>query len=79
MAPAFKIDLLTLFPEMLRSFFSCSILGRAIARGILELGIHNIRNWATDKHARVDDRPFGGGAGMVLKPEPLFAAIEALA
>ena len=78
MAATLKIDLLSLFPEMVDGFFAASILGRAVKRGILEINSHNIRNWATDKHAVVDDRPFGGGAGMLLKPEPLFAAIEAL-
>lgn len=73
-----KIDLLTLFPQMAEGFLSESILGRAVANGLLELGVHNLRDWSKDKHNKVDDRPFGGGAGMVLMPEPLFAAIEAL-
>ena len=73
-----KIDILTLFPAMLEGFLSESIIGRARAAELLEIGVHNIRDWATDKHQGTDDRPFGGGAGMVMKPEPLFAAIEAV-
>ncbi len=72
------IDLLTLFPEMISGFISESIIGRGISNGIIDIKVHNIRDWATDKHSITDDRPFGGGAGMVLKPEPLFAAIEEL-
>ena len=73
-----KIDLLTLFPEMISGFLSESIIGRAREKGILDISVHNLRDWATDKHHITDDRPFGGGAGMVLKPEPLYAAIEEL-
>lgn len=73
-----KIDILTLFPAMLEGFLSESIIGRARAAALIEIGVHNIRDWATDKHQVTDDRPFGGGAGMVMKPEPLFAAIEAV-
>ncbi|MBN1404783.1 MAG: tRNA (guanosine(37)-N1)-methyltransferase TrmD [Opitutales bacterium] len=74
-----KIDLLTLFPEMVDGYFAQSMLGRAVQNGILEIGVHNIRDWATGKHLNTDDRPFGGGAGMLMKPEPLFGAIEAVA
>ncbi len=70
------IDLLTLFPKMAEGFLTESILGRAVAQGLMSINVHNLRDWSTDKHHRVDDRPFGGGAGMVLMPEPLFAAIE---
>jgi len=73
-----RIDVLTLFPAMLDGFFSESILGRARERGHLKIGVHNIRDWATDKHRTTDDRPLGGGAGMVMKCEPIFAAIEAV-
>lgn len=73
-----KIDVLTLFPAMLEGFTGESILGKAREAGLVELRIHNLRDWATDKHKVTDDRPFGGGAGMVLKPEPVFAAIEQL-
>jgi tRNA (guanine37-N1)-methyltransferase len=72
------IDLLTLFPAMAEGFLRESIIGRAQEQGILTLRIHNLRDWATDKHHTTDDRPFGGGAGMVLKPEPMAAAIEAV-
>jgi len=73
-----KIDLLTLFPGMVRGFLEESILGRAARAGILEIRVHNIRDWAEGKHQVTDDRPFGGGAGMLLKPEPIFAAVEEL-
>ena len=73
-----RIDLLTLFPAMLDGLLGESIIGKARERGHLELRIHNLRDWSTDKHKTADDRPFGGGAGMVLKPEPVFAAIEQL-
>ena len=72
------IDVLTLFPQMLDGFLAESILGRAIEAGLLSVKVHDLRAWTTDKHHRADDRPFGGGAGMVLKPEPVFAAIEQL-
>ncbi|HCJ12321.1 MAG: tRNA (guanosine(37)-N1)-methyltransferase TrmD [Verrucomicrobia bacterium GWF2_51_19] len=72
------IDILTLFPTMLDSYFEASMLGRAVEGGLLQIKVHDIRQWASDKHAITDDRPFGGGAGMVLKPEPLFESIEAL-
>lgn len=73
-----SIDILSLFPGMAEGFLAESILGRAVARELVDLKLHNLRDWATDKHAITDDRPFGGGAGMVLKPEPVFAAIESL-
>ncbi len=72
------IDILTLFPRMLDGFFAESILGKGIAAGHLVVKTHDLRAWTTDKHRTTDDRPFGGGAGMVLKPEPVFAAIEQL-
>jgi tRNA (guanine37-N1)-methyltransferase len=74
-----KIDVLTLFPAMFSGPLDESIIMRARERGILQLGIHNLRDWTHDRHKTVDDRPFGGGPGMVLKPEPLFEAVEALA
>jgi tRNA (guanine37-N1)-methyltransferase len=73
-----KIDILTLFPEICRAPLSESMMKRAQENKILELGIHNLRNWTTDKHHVVDDAPFGGGQGMVMKPEPIFAAVESL-
>ena len=78
MCSKLEIDLLTLFPEMVEGYFGCSMLSRARQKGLLEIRVHNIRDWATDKHKVTDDRPFGGGAGMVMKPEPIVAAIEAL-
>src|SRR3569623_2330574 len=74
-----KIDELTLFPAMFSGPLDESIIMRARERGILQLGIHNLRDWTHDRHKTVDDRPFGGGPGMVLKPEPLFEAVETLA
>lgn len=73
-----QIDVLTLFPQMLDGFLSESMMGRAVKNKIVEIDVHNLRDWSTDKHNKVDDRPFGGGAGMVLMPEPMFAAIEEL-
>jgi tRNA (guanine37-N1)-methyltransferase len=73
-----KIDILTLFPEICRAPLSESIMKRAQEKGIMDLRIHNLRNWTTDKHHIVDDAPFGGGQGMVMKPEPIFAAVEEL-
>lgn len=73
-----NIDVLTLFPGMLQGFLSESMLGRARDSGVLSIQIHNVRDWAVDKHQVTDDRPFGGGAGMVMKPEPVFKAIEAV-
>jgi tRNA (guanine37-N1)-methyltransferase len=71
-----QIDVLTLFPRMLDGFLNESILGKGIAANLLSVNIHDLRQWTTDKHRTADDRPFGGGAGMVMKPEPVFAAIE---
>src|ERR1017187_6011888 len=73
-----KIDILTLFPEICRAPLSESMMKRAQENGIVDLRIHNLRDWTTDKHHVVDDAPFGGGQGMVMKPEPIFAAVEDL-
>ena len=73
-----KIDVLTIFPEYFREIFEFGIIRRAKLAEIVEINVHDIREYALDKHKMVDDRPFGGGDGMVLKPEPLFAAIENL-
>ncbi|MBP6002365.1 MAG: tRNA (guanosine(37)-N1)-methyltransferase TrmD [Pyrinomonadaceae bacterium] len=73
-----KIDVLTIFPEFFGQVFDFGIIRRAKIAGIVEVNVHDIREYATDKHKMVDDRPFGGGDGMVLKPEPIFAAIENL-
>lgn len=75
---ALVIDVLTLFPRMLDGFLAESILGRGIAAGALGVRVHDLRGWTTDRHRTADDRPFGGGAGMVMKPEPVFAAMEQL-
>ena len=73
-----KIDVLTLFPAMFTGPLDESIIKRARAAGLLDLQLHNLRDWAHDRHKTVDDRPFGGGPGMLLKPEPIFEAVEAL-
>ncbi|HEY3915558.1 MAG TPA: tRNA (guanosine(37)-N1)-methyltransferase TrmD [Verrucomicrobiae bacterium] len=74
-----RIDLLTLFPEMFTGPVDVSILQRARKTGLLDLRVHNLRDYTHDNYKTVDDRPFGGGPGMVLKPEPIFEAVEALA
>ncbi len=71
-------DIFTLFPDMFQGPFSESILKRAQERGLLSIALHNIRESTSDKHHIVDDYPYGGGAGMVMKPEPIFAAVEAV-
>jgi tRNA (guanine37-N1)-methyltransferase len=73
-----RIDILTLFPEICRAPLNESMMKRAQESGVLDLRIHNLREWTTDKHHVVDDAPFGGGQGMVMKPEPIFAAVEEL-
>src|SRR4029453_13900243 len=73
-----KIDILTLFPDICRAPLGESIMKRAQENGIIDLRIHNLRDWTTDKHHIVDDAPFGGGEGRVMKPEPIFAAVEEL-
>jgi tRNA (guanine37-N1)-methyltransferase len=73
------IDLITLFPDMLDGFLNTSILARAQKNKLLQYRAHNLRRWSHDKHLKVDDRPFGGGAGMVLQPEPIAKAITEIA
>ena len=73
-----QIDILTLFPEMFQGVFGSGVIGRAMEQGLVGIGLHNFRDQAHDKHHTVDDYPYGGGAGMVLKPEPIFEAIEAI-
>jgi tRNA (guanine37-N1)-methyltransferase len=73
-----RIDVFTIFPEMIESFASRSLLGKARERGLLDVRAHDLRARTTDPHRTVDDAPFGGGAGMVLMPEPVFAAVEAV-
>jgi tRNA (guanine37-N1)-methyltransferase len=73
-----RIDVLTIFPGLVRSFAAESLLGRAQARGLLDVRVHDLRDRTTDVHRTVDDTPFGGGAGMVLKPEPVFETVDAV-
>ena len=73
-----RIDVLTLFPEMFAGPFSESMLGRAQENGILSIRIHDIRDWADNKHSKCDDYPFGGGAGLVMMAQPIFDAVEAV-
>ncbi|GIO30031.1 tRNA (guanine-N(1)-)-methyltransferase [Paenibacillus albilobatus] len=73
-----KVDVLTLFPEMMDGVFRSSILGKAQEKGIVSLNAVNFREYSSSKHGTVDDTPYGGGGGMVLKPEPIFAAVEDL-
>jgi len=72
-----EFDVLTLFPEMFDGVLKGSILGRAVEKGLLRVNLHHIRDFTVDKHRTADDQPYGGGPGMVMKPEPLFAAWEA--
>jgi tRNA (guanine37-N1)-methyltransferase len=71
-----RIDILTLFPEMFVGPFDASIVARARDRGIFEVAVHNLRQWTHDRHRTADDVPFGGGPGMILKPEPVFEAVD---
>ncbi|WP_041765487.1 tRNA (guanosine(37)-N1)-methyltransferase TrmD [[Leptolyngbya] sp. PCC 7376] len=73
-----QFDVITLFPDFFQSPLHSSLLGKALAKGIAKVSLTNPRDFATDKHHRVDDEPYGGGVGMLLKPEPLFAAVESL-
>ena len=73
-----KFDIITIFPEIFDSYFKESILGRAQKKKLLKIGIHNLRDFTKDKHHTVDDRPFGGGIGMVMKIEPIYKAVNAL-
>jgi tRNA (guanine37-N1)-methyltransferase len=77
-AAALRIDVLTIFPGMVEHFADQSLVGRARTAGTLDIRVHDLRSCATDPHRSVDDAPFGGGAGMVLMPEPIFAAVEKL-
>jgi tRNA (guanine37-N1)-methyltransferase len=73
-----KIDIITIFPDFFREVFNYGIIRRASAAGLVDVKAHDLRGWTVDKHRIVDDRPFGGGDGMVLKCEPIFAAVEEL-
>lgn len=73
-----KIDIITIFPAMVQGPLTEGIVARAIAKGLLDVRVHDLRDFTTDRHRVVDDMPFGGGPGMVLKPEPLFVAVDAI-
>jgi len=73
-----RIDVFTIFPGVAEGPLSGSLLGRAIGAGLLDVLVHDLREWTQDRHRSVDDAPFGGGPGMVMKPEPFFAAVESL-
>ena len=73
-----RLDIVTLFPGMVEPALADSIVGRARERGLVDLRVHNLRDWAAGRHRVTDDTPFGGGGGMIMKPEPLAACIEAL-
>ncbi len=73
-----RFEVFTLFPEVFEPYLHTSILQRARQRGLVEVRLHNIRDWATDRHQVTDDTPYGGGGGMVMKPEPIFAAVESV-
>lgn len=74
-----RFDVLTLFPDMFPGYLSQSLLNKAIERGLTEVHVHNIRDWTTDKHSSIDDRPFGGGPGMVMMAPPIVECAEAVA
>ena len=78
MSPKLTIDIITLFPKMMEGFIQESILGRAIRHGVIEVNLVDLREWGEGPRKTVDDRPFGGGAGMIIKPEPLYEAILSL-
>ena len=71
-----RLDVLTLFPEMFSGYLSQSILSKSIERGLVEVHVHNMRDWSTDKHGKIDDRPFGGGPGMILRVEPVVNCVR---
>src|SRR5437660_12803424 len=73
-----RIDVFTIFPDLVDGFLSGSLIGKARSSGLLDVRVHDLRSAATDPHRSVDDAPFGGGAGMVLAPEPVFGAVEAV-
>ncbi len=75
---ALRVDIITIFPDYFREAFDFGIVRRACTAGLVSIRAHDLRAWTTDKHHVVDDRPFGGGDGMVLKPDPIFAAVQSL-
>ncbi len=78
MKPLLTIDVLTLFPEMFAGVFQASMISRAQTKGVVRINLHNLRDFSTDKHHKVDDKPFGGGPGMVLQVEPIYRALKKL-
>ncbi len=74
-----RIDVVSIFPDALTPFFSSALLGKAAERGLVDIRVHDLRDYTTDKHRKVDDEPFGGGPGMVMTPEPFFRAVESIA
>ena len=77
--PILQLDILSIFPKLFDNFLAESFVGRARTRGLARIEAHDLRRWTTDRHRTVDDSPYGGGPGMLMKPEPLVAGIEALA
>jgi len=73
-----KFDIFTLFPEVFQPYLDASIIKRARSGGLIEVNLHNIREWAIDRHHTTDDMPYGGGGGMVMKPDPVFASVESV-
>jgi tRNA (guanine37-N1)-methyltransferase len=78
MSASLHFDVFTLFPDVFEPYLQSSILLRAQQKGLMRVALHNIRDWTTDRHHVTDDEPYGGGGGMVMKPEPIFAAVEAV-
>jgi tRNA (guanine37-N1)-methyltransferase len=73
-----RFDVFTLFPEVMHAYLQSSVLGKALQSGVIEVELHNIRDYTLDRHRTTDDEPYGGGGGMVMKPEPIFAAVESV-
>ena len=73
-----RVDIITIFPEMFDSYLSESLIARALKKKLIKINVHNLRKWTKDRHKTVDDRPFGGGLGMVMKIEPIFKAVQSL-
>src|SRR5579859_7253371 len=73
-----RFDVITIFPDMFGPVFRQGVVGRAVERGVIELQTHDLRDFTHDRHRQVDDVPFGGGPGMVMKPEPVFEAVESV-
>jgi tRNA (guanine37-N1)-methyltransferase len=74
-----RIDIVTIFPEAIRPFLEASLLGKAAEKGLIHIDVHDLRDYTTNRHRKVDDEPYGGGPGMVMTPEPFFAAVEEIA